>query len=207
MRHGKRRTRFGRQKSHRAATLRNMAKSVLLHSRIKTTHVKAKEARRVVEKLITIAKTNSVAARRRAYAVLGERELVSLLFGQIAPLFRSRNGGYTRIIPFNFRKGDGATTVFLELTEKKEETKTKVVKKIKKAEKAAVKPNEVKKEAAKIPEKKVEKATPAIDLADIEEKAVERPKKEKAREETRKMEKQKGFLRKMKGFFRRKTNM
>jgi len=198
MRHGKRRTRFGRQQSHRIATLKNLARAVLLHQRIKTTHVKAKEARRVVEKLITIAKDDSVAARRKAFAILGDRTLVGKLFKEIGPLFTQRKSGYTRIIPFNFRKGDGASMVFLELTEKKPEPKHAPDKKKKKVE-----------VPAKAKEVKRPKKSPAPEVAPKvkEEKTVEGVKKEKAKFETKKIEKQKGFLKKVRGFFRRKTNM
>ena len=203
MRHGKRRTRFGRQQSHRIATLRSLAKSVLIHQRIKTTHTKAREARRVVEKIITTAKKNTLAARRTAFAVLGDRALVTKLFKEIVPLFAKRHGGYTRIIPFNFRKGDGASMVFLELTEKKVEVKP--VKPAKKVDTKAkpIKAKEVKKEAkAEHP-----KVAPEIKQKIKEEKTVEDVKKTKAWDETRKMEQQKGFMKKVKGFFRRRTNM
>jgi len=209
MRHGKRRTRFGRQRSHRIATLKNLARAVLLHQRIKTTHTKAKEARRVVEKLITIAKNDSVAARRKAFAILVDRTLVSKLFKEIAPLFKNRQGGYTRIIPFNFRKGDGASIVFLELTEKKPEAKPKPAKETKKA-RTPVKSKEVKrpkKAPVKHEEKEPPRAAPEITPKVKGEKTVEEVKKEKARVETKKIEKQKGFLKKVRGFFRRKTNM
>ena len=209
MRHRKRRTRFGRQHSHRAATLKNMARAVLLHQRIKTTHIKAKEARRVVEKLITIAKDDSVAARRKAFAILGDKALVGKLFKEIVPLFAQRKSGYTRIIPFNFRKGDGASIVFLELTEKKPEPKRTTLKKKKKAPTAA-KPKEVKrlkKAPVKPEEKEPPRAAPEITPKVKEEKTVEEAKKEKAKVETRKIEKQKGFLKKVRGFFRRRTNM
>ena len=198
MRHRKRRTRLGRQSAHRIATLANMAKSVLERQRIKTTHSKAKEARRLVEKLITIAKDDSLAARRRAYRVLGDRTLVRKLFKEIAPLFKDRSSGYTRIIPFTFRKGDGAPTVFLELTEKKLEDKPKPVKKSKKT-----------KETPGSSESKPGKshAAPAAGEGAKEVKPVEDVKKEKVKKEFRKTEKQKGFFKKVKGFFRRKSNM
>lgn len=188
MRHGKRRTRFGRQPSHRLATLKSIARSVIIHQGIKTTHVKAKEARRVVEDLITTAKKDTLAARRKAFSILGSRDLVAKLFKEVAPLFASRKGGYTRIIPYSFRKGDGATLVFLELTEKKPEEKP-----IKKSAKAAPKAGP--------------KAPPATKPAIKEEKTVQDVKKEKARDEMKKITKQKGFLKKMGGFFRRKSNM
>jgi len=199
MRHGKRRTRFGRQPTHRIATLKSLAKAVFLHQRIKTTRTKAKEASRLVEQLIGVAKENSLAARRKAFSVLGDDILVRKLFGEIAPLFSGRKGGYTRIIPFNFRKGDGASVVFLELTEKKIEEKKKPTKKEAKTVKKPQKPAPAKGERPK--------AAPEVKPAVKEEKTVENVKKEKAKREDRKIEKQKGFLKKVRGFFRRKTNM
>lgn len=202
MRHGKRRTRFGRQQSHRVATLKSLARAVLLHQRIKTTHTKAKEGRRVVEKLITIAKDDSLAARRKAFAILGDRTLVGKLFKEIAPLFTEKHSGYTRIIPFNFRKGDGASIVFLELTEKKPEPKDVPAKK-KERPQAPAKTKERKPPKEKEPSRAAPEITPEVK----EEKTVEDVKKEKAKFETKKFEKQKGFLKKVRGFFRRKTNM
>ena len=93
MRHGKRRTRLGRQRSHRKAALEALARSVLLHERIKTTHTKAREARKFVDKIITVAKVDSLAARKRAFAILGDRDIVAKLFKEIVPLFAKRNGG------------------------------------------------------------------------------------------------------------------
>lgn len=211
MRHRKRRTRFGRQHSHRIATLRSLAKSIISHQRIKTTRTKAKEARRVVEKLITIAKNDSLAARRRAFAILGDRTLVAKLFKEIVPLFTQRKSGYTRIIPFNFRKGDGADMVFLELTERKIEVKARprpVARKPKKAEKKEIPQSKaVRSEESKLGGKEAPRAAPEIEPTVKEEKVVEEVKKERAKEEAKRIEKQKGFLRKVHGFFRRKTNM
>ncbi|MBL7156864.1 MAG: 50S ribosomal protein L17 [Candidatus Omnitrophica bacterium] len=205
MRHRKKRTRFGRQPGHHAATLKGLTRSVILHQRIKTTHTKAKEARKVIEGLITTAKEGSLQARRKAFAILGDRTLVSSLFKDIVPLFKNRKSGYTRIIPYNFRKGDGASIVFLELTEKKPEEKPKPVKGAKKEErdeKAKAVKKEAKKEKAEHPS-----VAPQIEPKTKEEKTREEVKKEKAKREVRKIEKQKGFLKKVKGFFRRKTNM
>lgn len=198
MRHRKRRTRFGRQSSHRQATLKNMAGSLLLKQRIKTTHTKAKEARRVVEGLITTAKKDSIAARRKAFSILGDKTLVSMLFREIAPLFTKRQSGFTRIIPYNFRKGDGASIVFLELTEKKPEEKIKVAKKAAKEKKV---------EKAKPVKAERPKAAPRVKPEVKEERVAGEVRKEKAKKEDKKIEKQKGFLKKMHGFFRRKTNM
>lgn len=204
MRHRKKRTRFGRQSSHRKATLRNLTRHILIHQRIKTTKVKAKETQRVVEKLITIAKEDSLAARRQAFMILQNRSLVGKLFNEIAPLFKERRGGYTRIIPFDFRKGDGADMVLFELTEKKLVEKPKVEKRAARKEKL-VKPKEIKREepAAKEPPKPAPEVKPQVK----EEKTVEEAKKEKAKKEAKKIEKKKNILKKVKGFFRRKSNM
>lgn len=118
MRHKIAGNRLSRNRSLRKATMRDMARSVLVDQRICTTRAKAKEARKFIEKLITLGKKDTLAARRRAFAILCDHSLVSSLFTNTAPRFRNRMGGYTRIIPFNKRIGDNAQMVFLELTEK-----------------------------------------------------------------------------------------
>ncbi len=121
MRHAKAGNRLSRNRSLRAATMRDMAISVLLQERICTTRAKAKEARKFIEKLITLGKKDTLAARRRAFAILCDHALVSRLFTETAPRFKSRQGGYTRIIPYMQRAGDNAELAFLELTEKSRE--------------------------------------------------------------------------------------
>src|SRR5580698_11458352 len=121
MRHGNSGNRLSRNRSLRKATLRDMAKSVFLQERICTTRAKAKEARKMIEKLITLGKKDTLAARRRAFAILCDHSEVSQLFTNIAPRFKSRTGGYTRIIPYIQRAGDNAELAFLELTEKSRE--------------------------------------------------------------------------------------
>ena len=121
MRHGKSGNRLSRNQSLRKATLRDMAKAVFLQERICTTRAKAKEARKMIEKLITLGKKDTLAARRRAFAILCDHAEVSLLFSTIAPRFKARTGGYTRIIPYMQRGGDNAELAFLELTEKTRE--------------------------------------------------------------------------------------
>ena len=101
--------------------MRDMARAVLVEERICTTRAKAKEARKFIEKLITLGKTDTLAARRRAFAILCDHGLVSQLFKETAPRFKSRQGGYTRIIPYIQRAGDNAELAFLELTEKSKE--------------------------------------------------------------------------------------
>src|SRR3984957_3009252 len=118
MRHAKSGNRLSRNQSLRKATLRDMAKAIFLQERICTTRAKAKEARKMIEKLITLGKKDTLAARRRAFAILCDHTEVSQLFSQVAPRFKARNGGYTRIIPYIQRGGDNAELAFLELTEK-----------------------------------------------------------------------------------------
>ncbi len=121
MRHGLSGNRLSRNRSLRKATLRDMAKSIFLQERICTTSAKAKEARKMIEKLITLGKKDTLAARRRAFAILCDHAEVSKLFTDIAPRFKTRTGGYTRIIPYTQRAGDNAKLAFLELTEKSRE--------------------------------------------------------------------------------------
>ncbi len=121
MRHGKSGNRLSRNQSLRKATLRDMAKAIFLQERICTTRAKAKESRKLIEKLITLGKKDTSTARRRAFAILCDHAEVSQLFSQVAPRFKSRNGGYTRIIPYVQRAGDNAELAFLELTEKSRE--------------------------------------------------------------------------------------
>ena len=119
MRHGKAGKRFGRKNSLRKATVRDIAKATLICQQIRTTSSRAKEARKLVERLVTLGKEATLAAKRRAFAVLCDHKLVSELFDRIAPRFKNRAGGYTRIIPLGAsRRGDSARLVILELTEK-----------------------------------------------------------------------------------------
>ena len=120
MRHRISGNRLNRKTSHRKATVRDLAKATLVRERIRTTKAKAKEARKLVDRLITLGKKGTLADKRRAFAILCDHRLVSELFNQIAARFKDRVGGYTRIIPIGFRRGDNAEMVYLELTEKKE---------------------------------------------------------------------------------------
>jgi large subunit ribosomal protein L17 len=101
--------------------LRNMMNSLLRHEAIKTTLPKAKELRRVVEPMITLAKNPTVANRRLAFNRLRDREMVCKLFDVLGPRFANRNGGYTRILKMGFRVGDNAPMAYMELTEKAEQ--------------------------------------------------------------------------------------
>jgi large subunit ribosomal protein L17 len=116
MRHLKAGRKLGRNATHRLALMRNLARALFEHERIITTVEKAKEARRFVEKLITLAKKGSLHARRLALARLPDRDSIDKLFSEIAPRFHDRAGGYTRIIKRHERRlGDGGQTAFLEL--------------------------------------------------------------------------------------------
>lgn len=120
MRHGHGLRKLNRTTSHRLAMLRNMSNSLLRHERIKTTLPKAKELRRVVEPLITLAKEPTVANRRLAFNRLRDREMVVKLFDVLGPRYKTRNGGYTRILKFGFRVGDNAPMALMELVDRPE---------------------------------------------------------------------------------------
>ena len=123
MRHKKSGRKFGRNAPHRKAMLRNMARSLLIHERIRTTEHKAKELRGVVEHLVTLAQTDSVHARRLAYKVLENHQLVARLFDEIAPRFHGQPGGYTRVVKMGLpRAGDCAPMAVIELTKSAGET-------------------------------------------------------------------------------------
>jgi large subunit ribosomal protein L17 len=127
MRHGNSGRKLGRTKSHRKATLSALSVSLIRHKKIRTTTAKAKEARMVVEKLITRAKRavgkegdaklKDVHARREVFAFLRDREAVSTLFNEIAPKVAARAGGYTRVVKLGQRQGDGAEVAILELVD------------------------------------------------------------------------------------------
>ncbi len=120
MRHKKSGRRLGRNSSHRKAMFRNMAASMLKHETIRTTLPKAKELRRVVEPLITLAKEDSVANRRLAFDRLRDKEVVGKLFNDLGPRFKARPGGYLRILKMGPRPGDSAPMAIVMLTERAE---------------------------------------------------------------------------------------
>ncbi len=121
MHHRKSGRRLGRNSSHRKAMYRNMAASVLKHELIKTTVAKAKELRRVLEPLITLAKEDSVANRRLAFSRLRDKAAVGTLFTKIAPRHKNRPGGYLRILKCGFRAGDAAPMAVVELVDRQEQ--------------------------------------------------------------------------------------
>lgn len=104
------------------AMLRNMTNSLLKHEVIKTTLPKAKELRRVAERIITLGKKPSLANRRLAFSRLRDREMVVKLFDELGPRYQNRNGGYLRILKFGFRQGDNAPVALVELLDRPEKT-------------------------------------------------------------------------------------
>ena len=154
MRHRKSFRKLSRTREHRRAVLRNLVTSLFLHERIETTVAKAKEARRVGERMITFAKRGDLSARRHVASYVHGNDVVKKLFETVAPWYAERNGGYTRIVRVGRRLGDAGETALLELVkspELKEKLRHEAEERIK-AEKAAAKASgvkpKVKKEAA-----------------------------------------------------------
>jgi large subunit ribosomal protein L17 len=176
MRHLNKGRKLNRASGHRRVMLRNMAVSLMRHELIRTTLPKAKELRRVVEPLITLAKEDSLARRRLAYSRLRDRPVVLKLFDELGPRFRARPGGYCRILKCGYRPGDAAPMAFIELLDRpapspageqeKKEGKpgAKTAEKPARAEVAEKKPKEKKeakpKKEAKKKEPKAKKAKP-----------------------------------------------
>ncbi|MCL2474022.1 MAG: 50S ribosomal protein L17 [Alphaproteobacteria bacterium] len=123
MRHGNGHRKLGVTSTHRKAMFSNMAVALIEHEQIKTTLPKAKEIRSVVEKLITIAKKGGLANRKRALSKLRDEAIVKKLFDVIAPRYKDRNGGYTRVLKAGFRYGDAAAMGLVELVDRDVEAK------------------------------------------------------------------------------------
>lgn len=117
MRHGNGLRQLSRSTSHRRALLRNMATSFIKFGRFETTVPKAKELRPVVERLITLGKSDTLAARRQAYSYITDKAIVHKLFAEVGPMCATRNGGYTRIVRTRFRNGDAAEMAIIELVD------------------------------------------------------------------------------------------
>jgi len=120
MRHGNGLRKLNRTSAHRKAMLQNMMNSLIEHESIKTTLPKAKELRRVIEPMITLAKEPTVANKRLAFARLRDHDSVTKLFADLGPRFKARPGGYTRILKMGFRAGDNAPMAFVELVDRPE---------------------------------------------------------------------------------------
>lgn len=118
MRHGNGLRKLNRTSSHRKAMFQNMMNSLIAHEAIKTTVPKAKELRSIIEPMITLAKVDSVANRRLAFARLRDNASVAKLFNELGPRFKARPGGYTRILKMGFRQGDNAPMAFVELVDR-----------------------------------------------------------------------------------------
>lgn len=169
MRHGVKGRKLGRTASHRSATLKLLATSLLKHKKIKTTAAKAKELRRYVERIITRAKTDSVHSRRVIAEKINDREVLSELFSGIVEKVGERPGGYTRVVHLGQRKGDGAHMAIIELVDYSGVIKPKAPKKTKGEDKPVEGTEDVKAEEKK--EKAVKKVS------------VPKPKKEKSPKE------------------------
>jgi large subunit ribosomal protein L17 len=118
MRHGKLGRRFGRQSAHRQAMFSNMAAALIRHEQIVTTLPKAKDLKRVIDKYITLAKRGDLNSRRLAAARLGDEDMVKKLFDTLAPRYKDRAGGYSRVVKAGFRYGDFAPRAVIELVDR-----------------------------------------------------------------------------------------
>ena len=162
MRHQNIGRQLSRNSSHRAALMRNMASALLRYETIRTTVPKAKELRRVVERLITLAKEDSVAKRRLAFSRLRDSEIVVKLFTDIGPHYKTRAGGYTRILRHGLRPGDSAPMAVMQLVDRMEVAANDAPAKIKPEAKAkAEKAPAVKADKAEKPAKKAKAEKPA----------------------------------------------
>lgn len=214
MRHRKQRSKLGMMTSHRNAAMRAMVASLLKYQRITISKARAKQVRRLAEHMITLSKNDTVNNRQRAYAIVADRDMISKLFKEIAPLFKSRTSGYTRIIPLGFRKGDGAQMCYLELTERK--IVEKLPKKAKKAkegtkehtgapaktgkpkvgEQTEEKPEEKKEHKEEPKAKHIPKSKPTLE---------EEKQREKAKSESKKIaDSKQGFMKNIRGLFRKR---
>ncbi len=179
MRHRKNITKLGRTAAHRKATLSNLASGLFERKHIETTEAKARAVRPFAERLITLARQNTVHARRLAFSVLHRKDVVKILFDDIAPQFKDRNGGYTRMVKLGQRMGDGAHVAILELVGFDMASKKHSEKEAKKEEAKKKKAKDAKSEST--PETKPKK----------EEKKEKEKGKESGKEEKKKKEKEK----------------
>ena len=184
MRHSVHSRNFGRSRSWRKATVRSLAQALLKRERMQTTLAKAKETQRLTDRLITLGKEGSLPARRRAQSILQDPEGVHKLFSEIAPRFQSRAGGYTRILHYGTRAGDGAQMAWIELVELGAQIKEKSKPKTAKEAKTAVKERPAPKTPVKErPAPAKEKPAPAPESA---EKPPAAPEKKPAKPEQKK---------------------
>ena len=125
MRHLNQGRKLNRTSAHRKALFRNMFVALLRSGRIRTTDAKAKELKRVADRMVTLGKRGDLAARRRAFDFIRSHQLVKRLFDELAPRFNGRNGGYTRVVKFGFRRGDAAPLSIIEFVSGEEQAKPK----------------------------------------------------------------------------------
>lgn len=188
MRHGKKVKKLGRKKAHRRALLKNLCRALFIFERIRTTLVKAKETRKMAERIIETAKPNDLAAKRHIYRLIPDHKLVSIITTEIAPKFKDTKGGYTRIYRLGPRMGDGAEMAILELIALSDETtitnRRKLIERRHLPAEKAKKEKEKKEPAGKpVPKKSGEKDK-------------EKPKKEKTKKEEPKKEDRKKLKKK-----------
>jgi len=205
MRHRRKTQKLSRNATNRKALLRSLVRSLIIHEQITTTYTKAKAASSLADKLISLGKIKTITAKKNAISILGSKEFINKLFDEIAPRFVNRNGGYTRVLHFSVRPGDGASMAVLELTERKivdKKGKEKEPKKAKEKKEAAMREKE---EKAQVQE--AEKAKPHIPpksaMTATKEKLEEKRGREKAKNEQEKL--QHGFLKGLRGYFHRKS--
>lgn len=179
MRHRVKGRKLGRTASHREATLRALALAIIENKEIKTTLAKAKEARRVIERLITYSKKDTLHARRLAYKMLNRHDAVKQLFDEIGPTYEGRNGGYTRIIKLGQRIGDGAEMAILQLVGF--ESMPEMVEPAKPSKKKSAKKTSAKEET-KV-EEKAAKVEASENIADEKEESAEAEAVEEKKEE------------------------
>lgn len=134
MRHRQKKYALNRFTSWHKATILSLVRNLFKYQSIKTTKTRAKACQPLVEKILTLAKANSLAGRRRAYKFLGQHSLVNLVFDEIAPRFKSRTSGFTRVVKLGSRRGDNAELVIFELMEIKAKLKRSKAEKQEKAE-------------------------------------------------------------------------
>jgi large subunit ribosomal protein L17 len=125
MRHGNAIKKLGRTSSHRKAMLRNMVTSFIKHEKIRTTDLKAKELKKVAEKMVTLGKRGDLHARRQALAFVRDRDAVAKLFEELSARFKNRAGGYTRIVKIGYRVGDNAPMSMIEFLSEEKKAKAK----------------------------------------------------------------------------------
>jgi len=189
MRHRRLKRKIGVKSAHRTALLRNLVRSLVIHKRIRTTWAKAKEASAFADQMVTIAKEGNLAARRHLISRLGSPEAAHTLLTRVAPAFKERQGGYTRVLRLGFRNGDRAETALLEFTEIIEDPKKVASEKKKKRQ-------ELKgKESEKV--KPAKEKEPGPETTEHPAKKLFGSKQEKAetkKEEKKESEKKGGFL-------------